>query len=339
MSSSTSNSDRRARVKTLLAVVLGLAALAGGLEMTTRWMLYPRSQDFVRFADYPQRAAELCNKPGLRIAFVGNSATQCGVKPEQLVRQLTDLNHQPAHAELFLADGSSLNTWHYMVKQSFWRPHQNPDWLVVNFFNENLQDGAALEIGRLAQFFTGPDDWDELCEFDLPDFSKRAEFVASRHSATFAARDRIKARLLFEIIPEYREFAGELNQKQFQQTKASTTKEARPATHRVLERFLDCAKRNRTNVIFVAFPTQREASTPYPLHADAERLIRASGAHLIDLRRTSELHKDHYLDEIHLTDAGAQIYTRRLVQAVGPLLLPGTRSTHLAATTSDTKSP
>lgn len=317
----------------LLAVLIGLTAILIGLELVTRHLLYPRSRDIVRFASYPARATELCQQSGLRIAFVGNSATQCGVHPEKFVAGLPNPHRQPIHVEMFLADGSAINTWHYMVKQSFWRPRQNPDWIIVNYFDTGLQDGNFLEIGRLAQFFTTADDWDELRELDLPDVSHRIEYLLATQWATFAARDRIKKRVLNVMVPDYKDFAEELNHAQHQQDKARAAKTPAAVTHRTLERFLASAVEHRTKVIFVAFPTEpSDAGKLYALHPDAEKLIRDAGMHSIDLRSVPGLLREHYEDDIHLTPAGALLYTRRLVEAVAPLVAADVMAVQLAAT-------
>ena len=38
-----------------------------------------------------------------------------------LIAALPNPAGRPIHVELFVADGSHINTWHYLVKQSFWR--------------------------------------------------------------------------------------------------------------------------------------------------------------------------------------------------------------------------
>ena len=101
----------------------------------------------------------LCEQTGLRVAFVGNSATQRGIEKAQFCAELASPAHPRVDADLFLADGSMINTWHYLVKDLFWRPHLHPDWIVITFFDSCLADESHLEIGHLATCFTKHDDW------------------------------------------------------------------------------------------------------------------------------------------------------------------------------------
>jgi hypothetical protein len=298
--------------------MLVLLLVCAGLEIVTRTVLFPRSRDFVRFAGYPERAAKLVRQDGLRIAFIGNSATQRGFNPTQFVAELPNPQRCPVHVDLFVADGSQLNTWHYLVKQAFWRQDLNPDWFVVTFFGTSLEDGDPIEIGRLAQFFTQPDDWPEVCATDLTTLSDRADFLLSTTWATFAARDRIRKRVLAAVVPEYKDFAEALHAAQHRHPKPPSTPPAR--TCKALERFLAAAQQHGNRVCFVAFPTRDCGEhTRYPINPEVERRITGAGMVLLDLRRVPGLRAEDYEDDYHLTPAGAALYTRAFTQASAPM--------------------
>jgi hypothetical protein len=316
MSSSTSSSEPRPRV----AWKIGLCLLAVfvALEIVTRTLLVPRSRDLVRFAAYPERAEALVDQPGLRLAFLGNSATQRGLAPAQFVADLPDSVRRPVNVELFLADGSEINTWHYIAKEAFWRRDRRPDWMVVTFFGPFLEDSNPFEIGRLAQYFTRLEDWPELFALDLPTTGDRAEFLLSTTWATYAARDRIKNRVLGAFVPDYPTLAEELNAGQFRRQQKA---EPPPRTCRALARFLAAAQEHRTRVCFVAFPTRRIGSeAPEPLNPEVVQLIRGAGMAFLDLREVPGLSAEHYKDDVHLTPAGAAIYTRHFAEAMAPIL-------------------
>src|SRR5437016_4266163 len=116
MSSSISSSDFRSKSSThgkmICRVALVVLAFFVALEIFTRQVLLPNSLDFARFASYPAAAETLCQQPGQRLAFVGNSATQRGIDPKRLGANLADSSKPPIHAEYFLVDGSMINTWH-----------------------------------------------------------------------------------------------------------------------------------------------------------------------------------------------------------------------------------
>src|SRR5689334_19076273 len=155
MRSSTSSSDRR-----LVLAALLLAALA--VEALTRWVVFPRSKDFRRFATYDAGAETLVRAPGFRVALVGNSATERGVDPQALERRLGGTS-----AALFVADQSRINTWHFILERYFFQPQRRPDQVVITFYEDDLEDGNPVEIGRLARFFTTVRDWPSVFRVDL----------------------------------------------------------------------------------------------------------------------------------------------------------------------------
>ena len=218
------------------------------------------------------------------------------------------------HVEVFVADSSEINTWHYLVKESFWRRDLNPDWLFVTFFENVLSDQGSPELGRLALFFTRCEDWPELFDLDLPTMPKRAEFVISSVWATYAARDRIRNRVLAAFVPNFKEFAEVLHDSQGPRHK----KPAIQPTFKALSRFLTAAKEHGNRVCFVAFPVVDKAGkVSYDLWPEELQLIREAGMEFIDMRQVPELRPEHYRDEIHLTPAGAAIYSRRFAQIAG----------------------
>jgi hypothetical protein len=308
-------------------LVLVLLVVCAGLEIVTRALLLPRSRDFARFATYPARAEELVGRDGLRIAFIGNSATQRGLDPGLFVAGLPNPAGRPIHVDLFVADGAEVNTWHYMVKQSFWRRDLNPDWFVVTFFGNALEDDNTIEIGRLALFFTQRDDWPDLFALDLPGYSERAEFLLSTSWATFAARDRIRKRVLAAVVPDYKDFAEDLHAQRHPgaapgPSSAPAAPAAKLRTCKVLERFLAAAKEHGNRVCFVAFPTRPTGTAPpYTFNPEVPRLIQDAGMTLVDLRSVPGLTAEHYEDDYHLTPAGAAIYTRHLTQAITPIMV------------------
>lgn len=320
MSSSTSSSETPLRRRALVMVLVGIVALNIVLEIFTRTMLFPHSADFQRFADYPARARALCALPGFRLAFVGNSATQKGIDPKAMNDILNQGPTGPAACEFLLADGSMINTWHFITKRCFWTPGRKPDLIVINYFDHCLRDGNSLELGRLALFFTTPDDIAELRALELKETSALLEFQLSRTWRTYAARDRIKKRVLNVALPHYKELAEELNREQSRPNDAASTTPPSP-TFAALTRYLDAAKAHQTPVVFVAFPTFRSnEAIQYALDSEAESLVRDAGMGWVDLRFVPELRHEHYYDDLHLTPAGAAIYTRRLADAIEPYL-------------------
>ena len=223
---------------------LGLLVFLGALEIFTRVSLHDRSKDFRRFGGYPAKAAALvATANAQRIAFIGNSATDRGVDP-RVVEAALARNGRPAAAELFVADQSRIDTWRYIFERYFARPERNPDLVVVSFYENDLEDGNPIEIGRLAQFFTSIGDWPELFRVNLRTLDDRASFVISSFSATYAASDRIRERILPALVPGFRDHSERINEIIFQhEQQRRQRRPAAPARPRfaAVERLLDRA--------------------------------------------------------------------------------------------------
>jgi hypothetical protein len=313
--------DRRVLVTLVLLVV--------GVEVLTRTCLFRVSKDFRRFSTYSGRASALSAAPGFDVALIGNSATQRGVDPAVFPRAAGRAAGHRVAADFFLADGSQVNTWYYMLQRYFWQPRHSPDLVVVNFFSDGLEDSTPEEIGRLAQFFTTPEDWGEVLGTDLPELGQRAEFLLSSVCASYAARERIKERVLSALVPGYEEYIYAINEINFERGAAG---KPRTPTYRALERLLRRAREQGTRLCFVAFPTRPCVSgAPYAIPQEVSRCIRDAGMDLVDLRTGEGLSLDHYADDVHLNEAGQAIYTRSLARAVRPVVRAALRDRHLIA--------
>lgn len=322
MSSSTSSSRPRFDRRVLLLLVL----CAFGLEVFTRTKLFQMSKDFRRFGGYGERAQHLVHEDGFRIALIGNSATDRGVDLPVFLSTIRETAKKPVQADLFVADQSRINTWQFMLERYFFRPELKPDLIAITFYEDDLQDGNAVEIGRLAQFFTTVADWPQVFRVDLPDLNQRAEFVLSSFWATFAARERIKERVLELLIPNYKEYTEQANAVNFQHNRrkhgpAAGAAAERPVTHAALRRLLDEARQRGFRLCFVAYPTLTDGDRPpYEVAPQTLALLGDAGTPYFDLRRLPELRPEHYADEVHLNESGKPLYSRRLAQALATLV-------------------
>jgi hypothetical protein len=307
---------------------VALLALFAALELFCRLVLYPASKDFIRFREYPARAASLAARPGNRIVLVGNSATEDGVDLAMLTANLEARGLPSVQADMFVADGSEITTWRFMLERYFWKAGLRPDHVVINFFGPLLTDQADKDLGRLAQFFTEHSDWPELFRTDLSDLPSRLEFAVSAGWATYAARERIKARLLAGLVPDYRAFETRLAAEAARHARL-TTAAAAPGVggYRALRRLLERARESETTIHFVAFPMRASGSRPsYELDPEAEHVLWAGGADLIDLRQMPDLNpQDDYRDMIHLNERGRPKFSRRLAEVLAVRLaaVPG----------------
>lgn len=328
MSSSTSSSRpgtpglRRALGVTLV-VLLALVLL----EAVTRVALVPASRDLSRFRTFDARAAALAAAPPPRLALVGNSTTERGIDLDVLRREFAARAGTPLAADMFVADGSGLRTWYWMVSRQFWQPGRRLDLLVASYHAGDLGDAGELDIGRIAQHFSGPEDRHELFAHDLTALTQRVDYLVARRSQLWATRDRLRERVLL-LIPGYRRFARELNAAGFAAQLALRREHGDSgATYATLRRFLERARREGTRVCFVAFPTRppRPGAEPYPLAPEAVQLIAASGMGHLDLRQVEGLAPAGYEDQAHLNAQGRAIYSARLAEALSSAMAPACR--------------
>jgi len=303
---------------TLRKPALALLALFFVLEVIARAALFPMSLDFGRLASYPERADALQGQGGLRVAFIGNSATEAGVDVHILKETLSINGVLVPSVDLFLADGSGINTWRSMMNHYFWKRGNAPDLVIITFFGSSLDDAQEFEVGRLAQFFTDLRDWPELFQLDLVTTGQRVEWVVSSLWATYAARDRIRDRVLSLCVPNYREYATALHDAR--RRNALAAREPRTTalkSYRSLQSVLEQARRVGSRLLFVAYPMR---DTEYTVHPDALRLIRNLGADYLDMRDLVDLEPMLYRDSYHLTTTGKLIYTERFAEVLAPML-------------------
>ena len=254
MRSSTSSSEavvaapavRAVRVRLLdRRVWVGLALIFIALEIFTRSWLFSVSKDFRRFRSYPARAQALVAAPGaMRVAMIGNSATDRGVDGRVVESELgASTPGRPTRADLFVADQSRIDTWRFVFERYFAAPALHPDLVVVTFYENDLEDGNPVEIGRLAQFFTGIGDWPEVMTVNLHSLDDRVIFAASSVWATFAASDRIRERLLGALVPDFREHSERVNMViyEHEHRRADAGAAARAPSFVALQRLVDRA--------------------------------------------------------------------------------------------------
>ena len=299
-------------------MVLGVALLLGGLELFTRTVLYRMSGDFERFPSYPKQARELAGRPGVRVALIGNSATEEGIDQRKLASLLSQQISGPAQVTAFTADSSEIITWRAMANEVFWRTKAVPDVMVVTFFGHDLEDGASVELGRVAQFFTHVSDWPDLFSNELTTSSARIEFVLSSAWGTYAVRERIKQRVLSVVVPGFREFEPRLNDLSRRYGTHGVSNTAAPqANYRALDRLLESASLHGVKVVLVAFPRNGTHTTIDPA---IEKLAASRGAALLDMQPLTHIPPEQYRDSIHLRSAGREVYTELFARALAPLL-------------------
>lgn len=300
----------------------------GLVEAASRTVLLDASKDLRRFRDYPQRAAALVANPKPQMAFVGNSATDDGIDLEVFTRSYEN-KAGAVVADKFVADASRINTWHHLLKHTFFDRGLKASTHVITFYEDDLLDGNQVEVGRLAYFFTGAKDWPSVFAVDLQDFEARVDFVLSSFSAAIAVRARVKERLLLALVPNYKTFSIAVNQANLAMhsapavgepesfTSPSSQSAAQTQGTLALERLLLLAKAHNAKLVFVAYPLPTAFVGPlYPIDRRVSSLVAQAGASLIDARQPQAwgLQPEHYKDDVHLNPAGARLWSTAIAK-------------------------
>jgi len=296
-----------------LVVVSALAML----EIFSRTTLVGASKDLSRFERYPAEAKALEQVHARRVALVGNSATDRGVDLPTFDGVMTAYSGRATLAQKFVADASRINDWTFILERYFWRPGVSVDLVVVTFYENELEDGNRIEIGRLAQFFTTARDWPTLFSIDLPTLGDKVELILASEWMTYAVSTRIRDRVL-TLVPAFRSFTQSVNGENLDHATLHEPGPEAPRSYRALDRLLARAREHGTRLLFVAYPTAPvPGKAPYVVPADTIARIQAAGMGYLDMRgRAPAIEPRHYDDDVHLDAEGAVLYARALAIAM-----------------------
>ena len=323
MSSSTSSSEQLPRGRGWRIALLVMAALAL-IEWGTRAEVTPGTADLARYREFPEKARKLVAAPAPRIVFIGDSVAD-RVQPEVFADEWRRLTGKNPSVEKFIAYYSNISTWSRIYAQYFWKQHLAADVVVITLHeNTVFADAEALDVGNLALFFTGPEDRDSLFQNELTSLAHRADYLLSSASHAFAARDRIRVRVL-NLIPGYRDFATETNELNFEFQKRQFDPDPAPSkTYHALESLLAHASAAGVKICFVAFPMRPgpNGRKSYIISPTAIDRVHDSGMFFLDLRDMDVLTADMYSDNVHLNGKGQPVYSRKLARELHRIWSP-----------------
>lgn len=295
-----------------VALLLFLAVEAG-----IRWFEPNLSVDVSHIRDIPSIVTELTDAKGETLLFLGNSMTRRGVNVKVLTPDLkaqgVDTNNLTI--ELIHPDSSGILYWNYLYDYYFKDPRNLPDTLVVSFGKNHLADDTYdyEHVLRIAHQFTAWRDVPRAFQRDFISISERGDFLLAKVFASFTHRERVRVRLLDELIPYYRSTIRLLNEQQSSNVNSAASPKF---TYDDLQRFLSNIDTSKTKVIFIAMP-MREA---YHLDPQTGKVVRQNGATFIDLRSVAGLEPADFRDPLHLIPEGSIIYSHALASRLAPLL-------------------
>ncbi len=295
-----------------VALLLFLAVEAG-----IRWFEPNLSVDVSHIRDIPSIVTELADAKGKTLLFLGNSMTRRGVNVTVLTPDLKaqGVDTKNLTIKLIHPDSSGILYWDYLYDYYFKDPRNLPDTLVVSFGKNHLADDTYdyEHVLRIAHQFTTWQDVPRAFQRDFTSISERGDFLLAKVFASFTHRERVRVRLLDELIPYYRSTVTLLNE---QQGASADLAAPQRFTYDDLQRFLSSIDTSKTQVIFIAMP-MRDA---YHLDPQIGKVVRRNGATFLDLRAVAGLGANDFRDPLHLIAEGSIIYSHALAASLAPLL-------------------
>lgn len=237
------------------------------------------------------------------VLFLGNSLTREGVRVDALTGAGGVSGGSAARTFKISLDDTTVIDWYYLFERYFYKSRTTPDVLILNYAGRQLDDSSAVQTNRLA-LSVGWTALTELFENDVRQLGGRADYALSVAWYSFAYRDRIRNRVLGEIVPAYRETAARVNA-----GLRNRAGDDRP-TYKRLRRLLHLCHVSDTLLVIVAICTPR----PEQLDPELVRVVHRDGGIVVDLRKVEGLAEGDYADGYHLNAHGAVIYSQALAR-------------------------
>ncbi len=286
--------------------VLGL--LAAG-ELTVRLGGERLGSGLRDLGAVPRRAERLAAADGPRVLVLGNSLTVRGVLPDTLADHLRG-RRPGADCEVVAFLGAELCEWTRVLQHRFLAAGPPPD-LVVVASGPRLWDVESVRGKRLALTVPATAAL-PIAREEFGGLEARAGWLHAALCRSFAAGPVVRRALLGRLLPHYDRGNGWLQEAiQARRARAAAADPPR-RTYRRLRRLGRLGRERGTTVVLALMPFAHRYEVP----PEALAAARESGVRLLDLRRLPGLRPEHFSDGVHLTPAGAAVFTPLLAEAL-----------------------
>ncbi len=317
----------------------GSGAAGAGTTMAparTRWWLYLRTPAFVlavlllvevgvrateerlsldvkHIHDMGRIVSDLAAAPGPSLLFIGNSLTRRGVDVDLMRAGLDEDGAGEWNVAAVYPDDTAVLDWIYLYDRYVVEQDAVPDVVAVGFGIWHLEDRpiSRAQSYRLGRYFASGRMLGQLVNTEMTNLADKMNVLLSHYSAAFANRERISRRVL-SLLPGYEESAQRLNDL----LKASDDAPETAPTYEHLRRLVAEVEGSGADLVLVAMPTR----AGYDLDPQLVRVAEEAGARVVDLRDVPGLTTAMFLDPLHLSPEGAELFTRQAAEALAPLL-------------------
>lgn len=283
-----------------VAVVLLVVADLAVSELGTRLTVDAQHVEAI-----PRLLAPLEGEGAPSVLFVGNSITRRGIDLELFER----LAPGPGGVRVAAVhpDDTTIADWPFLYDRFVSSRGIAADVVVVPFATGQLRDDRPLNASRIGRDYTSFGELRPRLE-ELEGLSGRLELLGAYTSATYANRERLSVRLL-DLIPNYRDLVQSINDAAVDARDAELEGVA-PSYDRLIA-LSETVSATGGRLVIVAMPTLFD----YELDENLFEAARVSGVEVVDLRDLA-VDADGFVDELHLSRAGAIVATTAISDAV-----------------------
>ncbi|GEM_PF-4137807 len=311
MHSSTSSSEG-AVARPDWRVVASIAVAVLSVELATNLLAPVLSNEVAFLETIPAVASALNHNEAPSILVLGNSLAKEGL-PER------ELNSAAANASLHAAfktvalNGATLPELYWLLRLHFTDEGHIPDMLLLPL-NLRAVTANTLKISRTALFAKSKAWTDIIASQDLQGFERKAAFLHSLLSSAMAQAPRVRLAILKPIVPNYDTITLDMHSR----SNSSAPSVESPADLEALTRILNLCAAQGILPVVLYMPEM----THYDVPAVVDHAVKGAGGHILDLRSTPELAKEHFADGSHLNATGASVLAPLVVTATAELLPP-----------------
>lgn len=291
-----------------LGLALALAAVSV-LDLATRAVEPRLSGDIANTKAFPQRVTELSAASGKRVAAIGNSLIGDGLDTDVFMANWLDKNPGNGRAIKLVPDGSGIWDWHCVVHHRLAEMPEGPDLVLIGFGWNQLSDQNRLSLTR---------SFNTLCPAAaMRDFHALSgglgindwlQMLAVKTSKLYAQRQTIRHRVLQNIVPDYQQMTRQMNARAGDGGEAEVSTAPIELSYKALNVMLERLSLSGAQVILVAMPVM----DPYEVDRRICEVIEGTSHRLLDMRFAVPSRDDLYRDNLHLNEAGAQLFSETL---------------------------
>jgi hypothetical protein len=299
------NPSSKKEVVTEFKIIFFLLLLGISAELAFSYTKAWFSGDLRHLQTISNIAERIGNSDARSILLVGNSLIGEAIDISMLKAKIAYPDRPGIIIEKVVQDGTELTDWYFILKNHFLRVNRIPDVVFIGFAWENVRDQNSIPETRLAEFACALGDLPELLRLGLNDVDGVSRFALARCSSIYANHARIRNRILALFIPHYRDGTRVANDLQKAQTPPSQRDSSAPS-YNLIETLLQLLNDRNVTAVFLAMPV----ADWYAIDPKLRSLFERSNIMLIDCRYIPGLFKGMYVDNMHLGEAGRQVFSR-----------------------------